>query len=224
MATSRGQRAHVLLDDETRVTLGVASRLRYPASLNSGPRHVYLNGEAYFEVSRRSGQPFTVHGGRTITRVLGTKFGVRAYSTDVNVEVVVAEGSVEFLPSITPSQRDVQHARPFFGGKVLTKGDVGRATAGGAVTLIRNADPAEYLSWTTGQLVFRDQPFAQAARQISRAYDVDMRIESQALAARRINGRFREQPLADLLEALSLALDSDYRRTGRTVTFFARTR
>ena len=53
---------------------------------------------------------------------------------------------------------------------------------------------------------------------IERWYDVSIRITDPALGRKQLNANFRNEPLNGVIEALSLALDVDIRRDGRTIT------
>lgn len=83
-----GARLRVHLSDGSVVALENNSRLRYRKDYDGLPtRNVYLTGEAFFEVARDPLQPFLVHSGEVVTRVLGTSFWVKA---DGDEEVVVS--------------------------------------------------------------------------------------------------------------------------------------
>src|SRR5688572_9543978 len=80
LVTPNGQRATVTLGDGSRVVLNAGSRLRYAAAIARGSRDVYLDGEAYFEVTHDAARPFRVHAHGSVAHDLGTRFTVRAYA------------------------------------------------------------------------------------------------------------------------------------------------
>src|SRR5439155_1527064 len=92
--TARGHRAAIRFADGTRILLGVDSRLRVPAAYGATAREAYLDGAAYFDVAHDPARPFAVHAGKGVIRDIGTRFGVRAYADEQDVEVVVADGKV----------------------------------------------------------------------------------------------------------------------------------
>jgi len=81
------------LDDESEVVLSPNSRLSYPAYFADSARIVYLTGEASFSVERQD-RPFLVVTGEMVTKVLGTKFVVRAFDADRKYSVQVISGKV----------------------------------------------------------------------------------------------------------------------------------
>ncbi len=86
------------LADGSQVRLQPGSELSYPARFTADRREVYLTGEATFDVQRRPGQPFLVHANGSVTRVLGTRFTVKASSETGQVVVKVLSGKVSVLP------------------------------------------------------------------------------------------------------------------------------
>ena len=83
------------LPDNSIVYLNANSSLEYPQNFSKTNRQVSLNGEAYFDVKKDSGQ-FIVSCQNTIIRGKGTMFNVKSLTTDKEVEVIVAAGMVEF--------------------------------------------------------------------------------------------------------------------------------
>jgi transmembrane sensor len=84
----------VALEDSSKVFLNPGAELRFPAHFTSLKREVYLDGEAFFEVSENPNQPFFVNAGQITTKVLGTSFRVKAPRSGSEVEVSVKTGIV----------------------------------------------------------------------------------------------------------------------------------
>lgn len=92
MVNPMGMRSSVVLSDGTKVILNAGTTLSYPTAFVSGQREVKVNGEAFFEVSHDKEHPFIVSAENVKVKVLGTKFNVKAYDDDDNIEVTLAEG------------------------------------------------------------------------------------------------------------------------------------
>src|SRR5207245_7963028 len=146
--TARGQRAEMRLTDGTRILLSVDSKLRVPGDYGAAARDVYVDGEAYFEVTHDATKPFAVHAANALVRDLGTRFGVRAYAGEQRVRVVVAEGKVA-LRSVAAA--DTSNPAP-----ELSTGELGRLDASGVLTLAQGVNVQRYLAWTEGRLAFHD--------------------------------------------------------------------
>ena len=84
----------VCLPDGSTVTLNHYSSLSYPEKFKSDKREVELNGEAYFEVSKKKEHPFIVQTETIDVQVLGTHFNVDAYPDNPDVKTTLLSGSV----------------------------------------------------------------------------------------------------------------------------------
>jgi transmembrane sensor len=208
ISTPNGRRETVTLGDGSRVVLNAGSRLRYAADVARGSRDVYLDGEAYFNVTHDAARPFRVHARGGVAHDLGTRFTVRAYAELSRVEVVVAEGRVS-LRRDDPAATD---------SVVLAAGQLGRLAATGSPTVVSRVDTAAFLGWTGGSLVLEGLTLEEALPQLERWFDVELRVADRALASRRLFARFRDETLTQVLDALSLALGARYERSGRVVT------
>lgn len=91
---SNGKLETILLPDSTLITINSGSVIIYPEEQNGKERYVYLNGEAYFEVSYDPDMPFIVKTDGLEVEVLGTKFNVSAYPDDPNITTTLEVGKV----------------------------------------------------------------------------------------------------------------------------------
>lgn len=90
------QKEEVLtLSDGSRITLQPKSTLHYPRQFSAGKREVYLEGEAFFQITKNPQKPFLVYYNNIITKVLGTSFTINTNPQTGNVEVVVKTGRVQ---------------------------------------------------------------------------------------------------------------------------------
>ena len=81
-----------IVADGTVMTLSPGSVAK--VQLRVDPRHVELDGDAYFEVTRDESHPFTVAAGEGAVKVLGTRFLVSSGLDGTSVDVT--EGKVLF--------------------------------------------------------------------------------------------------------------------------------
>ena len=220
VATAVAHRAVVRLRDGTQVTLAPKSRLRYTADYGKAHRDVYLDGEAYFQVTPDTRRPFRVHTARSVTEDLGTAFVVRAYGEQNATEVVVAEGRVALWRADTGAAhaaRDARSdARP---GLVLEARDLGRLDVNGSATFRRDIDVARHLAWTRGVLAFDGTPLGEVVLTLGRWYSVDIHLESadSVLAARRLTATFDNEPIDLVLKRIALTLGVRVERTDGSV-------
>jgi transmembrane sensor len=194
------------------VTLAPGSTLRYPLTFGA-TRQLVLDGEAYFEVAHDSLHPFVVDARGAQTRVLGTRFVVRALGSDSAVVVAVAEGRVALSRARDSTLGAVRAA-------VLAKGEVGRLAPGSEAAVLVGADASRYLSWTEGRLAFRDTPLREVLPELSRWYGLDIGLAPDApseLGDRRFTGSFVNQPVDEVLTFVALSADLRITRAGTRI-------
>jgi len=195
MSTTPGERRSLQLDDGTRVMLGPASSVR--VTLSPHARRVELTGLAQFRVMHDDARPFVVRAREAETTDLGTVFTVRAFPDDEAVMVGVTEGRVSL--------------RARGDSLALTAGESGRADAAG---VDRTQLPASLLDeWTAGRLTFRDATVAEAARDLSRWFGADVRVDDR-LVSRRISGSYSSPELGSVLAAMARTAGARVDRAG----------
>jgi len=205
-ATAVGQQATVTLDDGTRVTLAPSTTLRVARDFGDGARDVTLDGQAYFDVARADGAPFSVHAGRTVTRVLGTTFVVRRYAGDDAAHVAVRSGKVSV------AAEGAGHA-----AVTLAAGQAGEATDS-AATLAPASALAEETGWLDGKLVFNAASTADVLRALSRWYGYQFKLTDSTLAQRKLTIWLSTRSSTDAFASLRLLLNVDLAFDGNVVT------
>ncbi len=95
ISTSEASTSSVDLPDNTQIVLKENTKVNYPQVFSSEQRVVYLEGEAYFDVTSDPNCPFIVYAGETRIKVVGTSFYVNCRDNDEEIEVIVFEGEVE---------------------------------------------------------------------------------------------------------------------------------
>jgi transmembrane sensor len=208
LTTLPGQRAALLLPDGSRVTLGMASKLRYPARYAGRSRDLYLDGEAYFEVVHDGARPFRVHTRRGTTEDLGTAFNVRAYGAGP-LDVVVTEGAA--LLRATPVD-----------SLVLGPADLGRVAADGRLTRTPDVDVENYLAWRNDRLVFYHTPLSEVLERLHAWYGLDIELGDSSLAGLTFIGTYEQVPAKTVLDELAFTVGLRYEHRGALTMVYAR--
>jgi ferric-dicitrate binding protein FerR (iron transport regulator) len=194
ITTHPGERAQINLPDGSRIMLASESTVRYPVDLSGFQRAVTLTGEAVFSIAHNGARPFVIRANGAMVKDVGTTFDVRAYPGETHVRVVVVEGSVDLggAEPVGPTQR-------------LRRGELGQRDAQGAIE-IRVVDPARYVAWTDGRLLFDETPMREVAAQLARWYGSPVVIADSALSARDFTGSFNGEALPDVLAVITAAV------------------
>jgi transmembrane sensor len=89
----------IVLPDCSKVALEPESKVKFSTGFNKTRREVYLEGEAFFQVTHNANVPFFVHANEVTTKVLGTSFIIKAIKHDREITVVVKTGKVSVFAS-----------------------------------------------------------------------------------------------------------------------------
>jgi ferric-dicitrate binding protein FerR (iron transport regulator) len=197
--TEAGAKRQHTLPDGTVVWLNARSRLSYPEAFAGDTREVTLAGEAFFEVKRDPRRPFLIRAGGTLTRVLGTSFNLRVEPGSNRVALTVVSGKVGFAPVSRPARQ-----------VLLTAGMRGNyLPAADSVYGEPQGDP-NALAWRSNKLVFNDTPLREMLTLLQKQYNVPIQVSHPGLLDCLFTGTFEEAPLAEVLDAIALALDFQY--------------
>ena len=191
LIVSPGKEYHITLSDGTKVWLNAATRLDFPFSFKKNTREVFVDGEAYFDVTKNTDQPFIVNLPKGKVEVLGTEFNINSYdSSSLNVSLV--GGMVNF------KKEEI--------GIVLKPGE--QAKYENNRISRQQFDLKKVLSWRTGLLYFDQTPLHQIAKDIERLFNVQVIIDNSRNNNKRYVGVLnRNEPLKDFLEALDFVSD-----------------
>ena len=214
LTTRDGERAIYSLSDGSKVILHAGSRLEVPVNFNKNNRELFLEGEAYFEVTHDPDKPFMVNSEEAYTRVLGTKFLVQAWPDEGrNVEVIVEEGKValgESLSSPASTQQEV----------IISRHQKGVLAAGASPSVHEVTDLHWHLGWTEGRLVFEDRQLSEIIPRLERWYAVDIQTANDEISEKRLTAEIDySQPMMEVLKGIALSLDLEIERDGRTFIF-----
>lgn len=200
--TGNHERKTIILSDSTRITLNGSSELRYPGQFNASQREVYLEGEAFFEVSQASAWPFIIHApGDMKTTVLGTSFNIKAYPGRKQTVISVITGKVK----ISARNKELS---------TLIKGEELRiAVSTGDASKHRLAETATVLAWQSGDLVFNDETLTDILKDLQIYYGVNIRLKNERLANLLLTTGFQKNTsIESALENIAELANAKYAR------------
>ncbi len=205
------QPVQITLPDGSRMTLLPQSRASYPPVFNSTKREVHLTGEATFAVVHDSSRPFLVMSGSLITRVLGTRFRVRAVPGDARITVSVQRGKVSVYDrrDLAVSQR---RAIPNVPGVILTANqqvvyDAQRTVyQRELVTKPTLIDPTE----APERFEFQDTPVPVVFDRLQKSYGITMVYDTALFRDCTLTASLAGVPLHDQLKLICASVGATY--------------
>lgn len=199
------------LPDGSTVIVSIGATLNYPASFDHlDKREVYLEGEAFFDISHDPSKPFIVHSGSLATTVLGTAFNIKAIPRDSSITVTVTRGKVKIsddhktLGLITKGQEIVYDKNK---GKSVEK------------TLTTSGN----LAWQKQDLFLDDATLEDAAKLLEDRFNVAIHFKDPTLKSNRFTTVFLkdegiEQVLNSICEFNGARYEFDKQKSTITIT------
>ena len=202
-----GKKMKLILSDSTVVHINSGTSLKYPVKfLENKDRKVFLEGEAFFEVTKSNTAPFIVNTDKIDIRVLGTKFDVSAYREDEHVSTVLVEGSVE----ISTSGRSTIGEEKY----LLEPGQIGSWNKSMDNINIAETDVNEYTSWINGEIIFRIRPFPEILKVLERHYNVSITNNYRLLDSQQFFAKFDTESIEQVLTYFQNSTPFQYTRNG----------
>lgn len=171
-----GNRASLILEDGSKITLHPGSKIVFPLKFAENERKVFLQGVAFLDVTKEVHHPFVVETALMNVNVLGTSFNVSANPSDSEHSVVLVEGLVEIT---TDGQRNAQihpnERYTYYAEKQQHS--------------IDKVDTDLYTSWKEGVLIFESSQLEMVLLQLESFYGVRFEFDSSILATIRISGK-----------------------------------
>lgn len=212
--TAYGETKRLTLPDGTRVTLNANSTLSYADAWEAEKlpetRSVQLEGEAFFEVTKRqtpAGNPvkFTVDAQDLIIAVLGTEFNVNQRGEAVRV--MLTEGRVQlYNPANTVNV-------------TMAPGELVEYSAQTSQVAQTKANAEVYTAWRENRYVFEDTALEDIRDLIKNNYGKEVIITSPALLTREITATIPSTKLVVLLTILEETLGIDIVQQGNQLVF-----
>jgi len=174
-----GQRINLRLPDGTDVWLNARTKIRYPLSFNKDKREVFLDGEAYFDVSEDKRKPFVVQTSKYQLEVLGTAFNVEDYADKDDFETMLFNGSVKIISNDTIP-------------KTVTLKPAYKAYLKDDRLAVAYVDDYSVYRWREGLICFKDESFITIMSDFEKYYGLTIQIDNEHIKKQHYSGKFRQ--------------------------------
>ena len=222
-----GTRTRSMLADGTTVWLNAGSKLSVQNDFTGKTREVLLEGEAFFDVVKKPGQPFIVHTSGIDIRVLGTAFNVKAYPEDKNVETTLYRGLVQVFRQLDEAETAVElkpNEKLVMAKEAATytvnlsdKNSPPLIKAQPRFTIIhidssKKENERIETAWVYSRLEFRGDKFDDLAQKLQRWYNVTINFTDDKVKELKFNGSFEKETVEQAFAYLKVAVpEFDYK-------------
>ena len=174
--------SRLTLPDGTKVTLNASTKFKFPDQFDGGVREVFLDGEAFFDVTHNEKSPFVVRTGKQKISVLGTSFNVMDYSTDDYAVTTLVSGSVE-IQAVSETN---EHGKVY----LLKPNQQAFFDKSSAEVTLSNVKIDMTRTWVNKIYHFRDEPLLTITQRLEKFYGVKIIITDDALKKEEFTGTF----------------------------------
>ena len=200
--TNPGMVALINLPNGTNVWLNSNSSLRHPIRFTGSKRNTELKGEAYFSVHPDRDKPFIVNTPFNIrAEVLGTEFNMEAYEAEREVKTTLVSGSVK-LTFLTDKEDEKSY--------ILKPDEEFIYNYQNKKLSVQKPYIPTLTAWKDGLVIFRNTPFEEALKVLSKRFNVEFIIKNDKLYENAFTGPFDGQHLQLILEHFRLSSGIQY--------------
>jgi ferric-dicitrate binding protein FerR (iron transport regulator) len=203
-----GERSKVILPDGTTVQLNGGSQLKFSTDIQSKNRTVFLEGEAFFDVTHDHSRPFVVETGNLQVEVLGTSFNVSSYPNDKMVTTYLEKGKIKIL---IDGQKDIY----------LNPSEALKFEKSTGETTKQIISDQRFSDWTRGVLNIQGETIEELAKKLERRFDLKINFGDDEVRKHTYSGSIKDENLNTVLEALKFTSSLKYEKHEKTVTIYS---
>ena len=232
----RGQRTQVVLPDNSKVWLNSNTTIKYPSNFNQKDRKVFIDGEAFFDVTHNESKPFIVNTSSFNIKVYGTTFNVSAYKGDNLIETTLVKGKISIsglnikgkkaeeiilLPNesfkyykneqMTDSESKKEMKHIASSGTNKTTPVVAAQPNLPKAVVVQNVNVEPIIGWKEGKLYFDNETFESLSAKFELRYDVKIYFEDTRVGNLKYTGVFEKENINQALDALKLTTPFEYK-------------
>lgn len=201
MIVPNGHQALLTLSDGTKVWLNAGSKLIFPSVFEAGKREVFVEGEAFFDITKNPEKPFIVVTKGLNIQVFGTSFNVMAYPDEEVIETVLVTGKVQLERndfSLFKKEKVMLHPGQYAGLK-----------KNGLKLEVKDVDVESFISWKQGWYKLDKLPLSDVVSKLERYYNIKVVIIDKELELLKITGKLDlnanlNQVMDNLAEAVKI--------------------
>jgi ferric-dicitrate binding protein FerR (iron transport regulator) len=204
----KGSVSQMVLPDNSIVYLNAGSKLKYTVEGLNGKREVFLEGEAWFDVTKNEKKPFVVHTSFYDVNVTGTQFNVKAYKTDDEIATTLEEGSVNITSSENLKLAETSVLQP---GEQLVYNTQKKTIK------VRDVEPRMFTAWKDNKLIFINMNLKELFVVLQRKYGVDIQVTNNLILDYHYDGTIKNESILEVLDLLKETLPVKYKIEGQTI-------
>jgi transmembrane sensor len=206
----------ITLSDGSRVQLYPKSKLRFSHDSFSKHREVFLTGEAFFDVVKNTSLPFYVYTKSLVTKVLGTSFNVKAYSSENDASVLVKTGKVSVYKKENFSKKNTV-ANKMDGLIVTPNQQVIYDLKNNQLTKTIVDKPFILASNLKETFEFNSTPLKEVFKTLQNAYGITIMYDEAAINSCSLSASMGSENFYEKLELICKTIEASYESIDGTI-------
>jgi len=203
----KGSVSQMILPDNTLVYLNAGSEIKYTVNSTNKQREVFLNGEAWFEVTKNKKKPFVVHTPFYDVKVFGTQFNVKAYQFDEEFTTTLEEGNIEVVSGKLKVKENT----------FLKPGEQLVYNTSENTLKIKNVNTRLFTSWKDNKIIFINMNLKELIVLLERKFGVDIEVADNMVLDYHYDGTIKEETILEVLDLLKETLPIQYKIEGQKI-------
>jgi ferric-dicitrate binding protein FerR (iron transport regulator) len=207
----------IQLEDGSTVSLYPGSKLAFPKHFTKAKREVYLEGEAFFKVSKNPNRPFFVYNNNIVTQVLGTSFDIRGRNGQV--EVAVKTGRVAVYEN--KEQITLDEVQQKSNGVIITpnqKVTYYQEERHFITSIVDQPVPVpDESKKAEAHFVYNETPLYKVLDDLQNTYELEIVLENDKIKNCQFTGDLTGQTLFNKLEGICLVFNATYEIKGTKI-------
>ena len=202
----------ILLSDGSEVIVNASSYLKYPRNFTAGKREIYLDGEAFFKVSKADNSEFVVHTEKQSINVLGTEFNVLAYSSDNSTITTLVNGKIK-LETYGNDNTLIDEIIVLPNQQINFDRSINEAT-------VSDIDISDAMMWIDGVYSFREASLCEITRRLGYVTGVTFILDEELIDEEYTGKFFYYQTPEEIIEVLNFKGEYQHKITNDTILLF----
>lgn len=204
----KGSVSQTILADSTIVYLNAGSQIRYSPESKNNEREIFLEGEAWFDVTFITDKPFVVHTPMYDVNVTGTRFNVKSYKEDSRIVTTLEEGEVVISSSDQFKLAENIKLKP--GEQVVYDKNMHSI-------IVKDVDPKRFTAWKENKLIFINMNMKELITLFERKYGVDIEVDDKDVLKYHYTGTIKHESILEILEIIKHTLPIQYEIDGQKI-------
>lgn len=205
------------LEDGSSVSVYPGSKLAFPKHFAVNKREVYLEGEAFFNITKNPGRPFFVYNNQIVTQVLGTSFSV--HSKSGQIEVAVKTGRVAVYEN--KEQISLSEVQQKSNGVIITpnqKVTYYEQERHFVTSIVDQPLPvATATPDAESRSNYNETPLYKVLRDLEKSYQLEIVLENEKIKNCLFTGDLADQSLFNKLEVVCVVFGVSYEIKGTKI-------